>query len=142
MPPIVTNSLKDWLKASTSIKLSSDAAVVRIIYEGITPFQSLEDFDKKAIQSLIFIYRERFPAITADIAARITTEVEIPGAKFSSISAQKLIFTADAGKYYSSIGWVMPTMNMHYGNILVSFKIEWEGYIALKSEVAPKETTI
>ena len=142
MPPAVTNSFKAWLKASTNMKLSSDSAVTRITYEGITTFQSLEDFDKKAIQSLTSICKEKIPAITADAAAGIAAEVEIPGANISSISVQRLIVAADAAKYYNSIGRVMSTGNMHYGNILASFKIEWEAYVALKNEDAPKPPTI
>ena len=142
MPPTVTDSFKAWLKASTNIKLRSNAAVTRITYEGITTFQSLEDFDKKAIQSLTSICKERIPAITEDVAAEITTKVEIPGENIFSILVQQLIDAADAAKYYSSISWVMSTANMHYGNILASFKIEWEAYAALKAEEAPKAPAI
>ena len=36
----------------------------------------------------------------------------------------------------------MTTVNMHYGNILSTFKIEWEAYVALKKEDAPKPPAI
>ena len=49
MPPAVTASFKYWIKASTNMKLSSDATVIRITYEGITNFKYLDDFDKKRI---------------------------------------------------------------------------------------------
>ena len=48
IPPTVTTSFRSWLKANTNMKLSSDAAVLRITYEGITTFKSLNDFDKRA----------------------------------------------------------------------------------------------
>ena len=72
MPLTVTSSFKSWLKASTNIKLSSNSAVARITYERIMTFQSLEDFDKKAIQSLTSICKEKIPTTTADAAAGIT----------------------------------------------------------------------
>ena len=49
MPPVVTASFKQYLKSANNIKLSSDAAVNRIIYEGLTNYDSLTDFEKKSI---------------------------------------------------------------------------------------------
>jgi len=46
---IVTAAFKSWLKASTNVKLSSDASVNRVIHEGITYFNSLIDFDRDTI---------------------------------------------------------------------------------------------
>ena len=86
MPVIVTAAFKAWLKSSKSMKLSSDSAVKRLTCKGITTFKSLEDFDRKVIQSLPSIYKEEIPAITADIAAGITAENEVPGAIISPIS--------------------------------------------------------
>ena len=48
----VTQSFKAWLKASTNMKLSSDASVLRLTKEGITNFESLTDFDKKSMERL------------------------------------------------------------------------------------------
>ena len=142
MPPTVTNSFKAWLKASTNIKLSSNSAVKRLTYKGITTFQSLEDFDKKAIQSLTSVCTENIPAITEDVAAGIAAVVEIPGTNISSILVQCLIIAAKAVRNYISINRAMTTVYMHYGNILSIFKIEWEAYIVLKSEDAPKSPAI
>lgn len=49
---VVNNTFKNWLKAGTNMKLSSDASVTRITHEGITNFDSLADFDKKSIKCL------------------------------------------------------------------------------------------
>ena len=142
MPTTVISSFKAWLKASTNIKLSSDSAVTRITYEGTTTFQSLKDFDKKVIQSLTSICKERISAITADAATGIANEIEIPDANISLISVQQLIVAANTAKYYTSIVQIMSTANIHYGNTLASFKIEWEAYVALKAEGAPKVPAI
>ena len=66
MPPVVTASFKSWLKSNTNMKLSSDAAVTRITYEGITTYASLEDFDKKSIERLPSTCKELIPAILED----------------------------------------------------------------------------
>ena len=50
--PVPTQELKSWIKSNPNIRLSSDAAVTRIVSEGITTFASLLDFDKKSIQYL------------------------------------------------------------------------------------------
>ena len=59
MPPVVSVSFKQYLRSANSIKLSSDAAVTRIIYEGLTNFESLQDFDKKSIESLTSTCKEK-----------------------------------------------------------------------------------
>ena len=137
MPPIVSASFKQYLKSANNIKLSSDAAVNRIIYEGLTNFDSLTDFDKKSIESLTATCKERIPAITADAAAGITAEIAIAGANISSISIRRLIIAYYAAKYYTSIGRTMSTACMHYANVLADFKVDHEAYKALKEDDAP-----
>jgi len=100
MPPAVTASFKIWLKGNTNMKLSSDAAVLRITYEGITNFKSLDDFDKKSINSLPLICKGKIPEIVKDVAAGLTADPEILGANVSSISVRMFIVDADAAKYY------------------------------------------
>ena len=142
MPPIVSASFKQYLKSANNIKLSSDAAVNRIIYEGLTNFDSLTDFDKKSIESLTATCKERIPAITADAAAGITAEIEIADANISSISIRRLIIACHAAKYYTSIGRTMSTACMHYANVLADFKVDHEAYKALKDDDAPKAPSI
>ena len=142
MPVTVTAAFKQWLKSASNIKLSSDSAVTRITYEGLTNFDSLQDFDKKSIESLASTCRKEIPAITADLANGIAAEIEIPGANVSSISIRRLIVACSAAKFYNSVERTMTNANMHYGNVLQDFKVEYEAYIALKDEEAPKAPTV
>eukprot|EP00560_Eucampia_antarctica_P009874 CAMPEP_0197830928 /NCGR_PEP_ID=MMETSP1437-20131217/7536_1 /TAXON_ID=49252 ORGANISM="Eucampia antarctica, Strain CCMP1452" /NCGR_SAMPLE_ID=MMETSP1437 /ASSEMBLY_ACC=CAM_ASM_001096 /LENGTH=42 /DNA_ID= /DNA_START= /DNA_END= /DNA_ORIENTATION= len=41
MPPATSASFKAWRKGQNNMKLSSDAAVARVTYEGITNYNSL-----------------------------------------------------------------------------------------------------
>ena len=54
----------------------------------------------------------------------IAAENEIPGANISSISVQRLIVAMHAPEYYTAINRSMTIANMHYTNVLKSFKIE------------------
>ena len=138
MPPQSTASFKSWLKQSTNMKLSSDAAVNRILYEGITNYVSLLDFDTKSIQGLPAICIKTIPAIAADNANNIAAEPEVPEANISSISVRRLIVAVQASKYYDSIGRPMDSDNMHYNNVLSDFKIDWDTYVNLKSQDSPE----
>jgi len=134
---IISAAFKSWLKASTNMKLSSDASVNRVTLEGITDFNSLVDFDKQTIQYLPKVCKETIAAIIADPANNITAEVEVPGANVSSISVQRLLVAYKAAKYYDSIDRVMTTGNMHYMNVLVNFKLEYVAYEAMRKEDVP-----
>ncbi len=120
------------------MKLSSDAAVLRITYEGITNWVSLTDFDKKSIQSLPTICRQTIPAVTADPVNGIGAEAEVPGANISTISVQRLIIAVQAATYYTSIDRTIDVGMMNYANVLVNFKVEWEAYQMLRDEDEPK----
>ena len=134
----VSNAFRNWLKAGTNIKLSSDAAVTRITHEGITNFDSLADFDKKSIERLPQICKETIPAIEADVANAVEAEQVVNGANISSISVRRLITASNAVQYYQSINRVINPVNMHYNNVLLTFKIEWEAYTELRDTDAPK----
>ena len=62
------------------------------------------------------------------MANDVQAEAAVPGANVSSISVQRLIVAAIAARYYASIGRTMDASSMHYGNVLSTFKIEWEAY--------------
>ena len=132
MPPSASASFKSWLKSGPNIKLTSERAVNRILYEGITNYESLKDFDKKAIQNLPSVCKETIPAIAEDENADVLAEPEVPGANISSISVQRLIVAMNAAKYYAAIGRGMTAQNMHYVNVLSNFKVEYEAYLNLK----------
>ena len=138
MPPTTTAAFKSWLKSSPNAKLTSDRAVTRILYEGITNYESLLDFDRKAIQGLPSVCKETIPAIAGDPTTNAGAEPEVPGANISSISVQRLIVAVNATKYYDSIGRAMTAQNMHYTNVLSLFKVEYEAYASLKDEDEPK----
>ena len=99
MDPVVSETYKSWIKSASNIKLSSDAAVTRITHEGVTNFSSLQDFDKKSIESLPSTCKEKIPAVTADIANGISEELEIAGANISSNSIRRLIVASNAVKF-------------------------------------------
>ncbi len=102
MPPAVTAAFKSWLKGNTGMKLSSDASVNRINYEGITNYDSLLDLDTKSIQSLASICKESIPLIEADAQAGIEAELAVPGANINTITTRRLIIAMHAAKYYTS----------------------------------------
>ena len=66
-PPAVTASFKSWLKTNINMKISSDVDVLRITYEGITSFKSLNDFDKKSIEFLPLICKGKILEIVEDV---------------------------------------------------------------------------
>ena len=136
--PTTTQAFRAWLKSGTNIKLSSDAAVTRITHEGITNYESLLDFDKKSLQLLPSICKEKVLAIPEDAANNIAAEPEVSGANISTISIQRLIVASHAASYYHSISRAMTTANMHYSNVLMNFKVEWEAYQNLKEQDDPK----
>ena len=138
MPPTVTNAFRSWLKSNPNMKLSSDAAVTWITYEGITTYDSLLDFDKSSVESLPRTCKETIPAIAEDIANGIAAEAEVPGANISSISVRRLIVAVQAAKYYNSIGRAITAQNMHYMNVLANFKLEYEAYTSLEENDEPK----
>ena len=105
--------------------------------QGITNFESLTDFDKSSIEYLPRTCKERIPAITEDRAAGISAEVKVPAANVGNISVRRLITAMKAAKYYQYIDQMMTTANMHYTNVLSSFKIEEEAYSDLLKNTEP-----
>ena len=124
------------------MKLSPDAAVTRITYEGITNYDSLVDFDKKSIESLSSTYKDKIPETTEDIANGVTAEVEISGENVSLVSVCRLDVASNIAKYFTSIGKAMTSTNMHYIKVIFNFRIEREAYLKLKAEDNPKPPTI
>ncbi len=120
------------------MRLNSASAVNRVIAEGLVDYASLRDFDVKTIQNLPTVCKENIPAIQEDLPNNIAAEAEVPGANISSISVRRLTVAANAAWYYRLIGRTMTSANMHYENVLVDFKVEWDSYKALKDLDAPK----
>ena len=132
------STFRSWLKASTNMKLSSDASVLRLTHEGVTSYDTLVDFDKAAIKNLPRVCKGSIDAISADMSNNVQAEAAVPGANVSSISVQRLIVAANAARYYASISRKMDASSMQYGNVPSNFKIEWEAYEAIMSEDDPK----
>ena len=132
-----TAAFRNWLTSNPNMKLSSDAAVLRITHEGITNYESLLDFDKKSIQKLPITCRSGIPAIIADDPNGIAAEAAVPGANINSISVCRLIVASNAAKYYTWIGRNMTLATMHYTNVLSDFKVEWEDYEKLREADEP-----
>ena len=137
IPPVISASFQQYLKSANNMKLSSDAAVVQIIYKSLTNFENIQYFDKKSIESLTSTCEGKVPAITEGLVAGISVEQEIAGAEVSSISTQRLIIASFATTYHLVVGRTMTNANMYYGNVLKDFKVDWEAYMALKEEGAP-----
>ena len=138
MSPATTPAFRLYLKSATNIKLNTDAAVTRILYEGITSFTSLGDFSPDSIKTMSRNCRETIPAVTADLAAGIAIdEPEVRGTSISTQSMVRLTVASNAVKYYTSVGRVPNAANLHYNNVLSTFRIEHEAYEKLQKEDAP-----
>ena len=133
-----TNAFKNWLKSNPNMRLNTASAITRVLAKGLMDFNSLHDFDKKSIQNLPTVCKESIPAIAEDRANNIAAEAPVNGANISSISVRRLIVSVQAAWYYKLIGRVMNTINIHYDNVLVSLKVEYESYAVLKELDAPK----
>ena len=132
-----TAAFRNWLKSNPNMKLSSDAAVLRITHEGVTNYESLLDFDEKSIQKLPVTCRSAIPAIVADPPNGIAAEAAVAGANINSISIRRLIVASNAVKYYTSIGRSITPASMHYTQVLSDFKVEWEDYKKLQEADEP-----
>ena len=138
MPPVASQQFRLYLKSTTNMKLNTDASVTRILYEGVTSFASLADFDASSIKALARNCRETIPAVTADPDAGIPAdEPEVRGTVISTQSMVRLTVACNAAKYYISIGRVPTVATLHYVNVLAQFKIEHEAYEKLQKEDAP-----
>jgi hypothetical protein len=117
MPPAVTPAFRLYLKSATNMKLNTDASVTRILYEGITSFASLGDFDADSIKTMARNCRETIPAVTADVAVGIAeNEPEVPGTTISTQSLVRLTVACNATKYYMSVGRTPTNATLHYNN--------------------------
>ena len=135
---LITNApFRSWLKGANNMKMSSDAAVLRIIHEGITNFLSLLDFDRDSIESLSKACARPITAIDEDLANLIAAEAAVPAANVSTISIRRLVIAVQAVKYYTNIGRTPDNTNMHYVNVLSNFKSDHEGYELLKKGDSP-----
>ena len=138
MPPVATAQFRLYLKGTTNMKMNTDAAVTRILYEGVTSFESLGDFDATSIKALAKNCRETIPAVALDRDAGILVdEPQVNGTVVSTQSMVRLTVACNATKYYLSVGRTPSLANLHYTNVLATFKVEYEAYEKLQKESAP-----
>ena len=120
------------------MKLISNASVIRVTHEGITSYDTLVYFDEAAIKNLPRVCKGYIDAIAADKSNNVQSEAAVPGANVSSVYVQRLIVATNAARYYDLIDRTMDASSMHYGNVLSTFKTEWEAYKSIMSEDDPK----
>ena len=138
MPPVTTAQFRLYLKSTPNMKLNTDAAVTRILYEGLTSFASLADFDASSIKALAKNCKETIPAVTADADAGIAVdEPQVLGTVVSTQSMVRLTIACNAVKYYIAVGRTPTPAILHYTNVLSTFKIEYEAYERLQKETSP-----
>ena len=78
------------------------------------------------------------PAVEADVPAGIIAEPAVPGTVISTVSMVRIAIACEqAVKYYVSTGRVPDAISMHYANVLVNFKVDYEAYKKLKKQDAP-----
>ena len=108
--------------------------MLRVTHEGITNFASLSNFDKKSIEKLPSVCKNKFLVIEADPTNSIASEASVTGANVSSNSVSRPIAAVNAAKYCGPIARVMNPKNMAYSSVLATFKIEYEAYLSIKDE--------
>lgn len=121
----------NYLKQNTNIGLSTDAAVARVAHEGLDAYDSLLDFDPKAIKSLQTACKETVPAIIAADGQTVVTAA-IPGVHLPMRSILRLVEAVYAAKYYNSIGRSLNVRSLHFDNVLSDYLLERKAYDALK----------
>ena len=97
---MVTTSatFRSWIKASTNMKLISNASVIRVTHEGITSYDTLVYFDEAAIKNLPRVCKGYIDAIAADKSNNVQSEAAVPGANVSSVYVQRLIVATNAAR--------------------------------------------
>ena len=98
------------------MKLSSDASMLRITYEGITKFQSFMYFDRDSIESLSKACSKDIDAIVADAPNGIAAQNAVSGTNISTISNRRLFVATHDVKYYTTIRQTPDFDNMNYVN--------------------------
>ena len=138
MPPNTTAAFRLFLKSNPNMRLMSDAAVVRVTYEGVTSYESLADFDKDSLKELARNCRTTIPAVVEDADAGIGAEPEVQGTVISTQSLVRLQVACKAVKYYISVGRTPDGDSLHYANVLQHFKLADEAYEQLKDQDSPE----
>ena len=118
MPIVTKNQYHLWLKSAANMRLSSDASVLRITYEGLTKFQSFMDFDWNSIESLSKACSKDIDGIINYVPNGIAAKNAVQGTSISTILILQLVIATNSVKYYIAIGKTPYFDNMHYVNVL------------------------
>ena len=97
--PTTNATSRNWLKESNNIRLSTDSAALRIIYEGITDFNSFLDFDRESIEALPRASSRNIDAVMDDLANSMVAEPAVPGENINSLAVRRLVVAMRASKY-------------------------------------------
>ena len=138
MPIVTKNQYHLWLKSAANMRLSSDASVLRITYEGLTKFQSFMDFDWNSIESLSKACSKDIDGIINYVPNGIAAKNNVTATSTSTISIQKLFFDTNDVKYYTAIGQMPDFENMHYVNVIGEFKTDYYVYSLKKKKTLHK----
>ena len=96
MPPITTDAFKLFLQSADCMKLNTKLAVNRVLYEGITHFESLADFVKESLKALSKKCIQDIPKINADLDAGVEVEPAVKDTNISTISGVRLLTASNA----------------------------------------------
>ena len=104
MPIVTNNQYRLWLKITVNMKLSSNASVLSITYEGLTNFQYFIDFNHDSIKSLLKACIKDIDSIVSDVPNWIFSKNAVLEKSISKISTRQLVVTTNTVKYYITIG--------------------------------------
>ena len=119
------------------MKLNTKLAVNRVLYEGITDFESLADFDKEILKALSKNCTQDIPKINADPDAGVEAEPAVKGVNISTITGVRLLTALNAVKYYKLVGTTPDPVNMSYKNVSSKFQVGYDHFEKLKKKDAP-----
>ena len=122
---MTNNQYRSRMKGAVNMKLSLDASVLRITYEGLIKFLYFTYFHHNSIYSLSKSCSKNIDAIVDDATNGIAAKNAVLGTNISTISICRLVVAKNAVKYFTAIGRTPNVDNMHYVNVLGYFKTEY-----------------
>jgi len=93
-------TFRNWIKEGRNIKLSTDSAILCLIHEGITDFNSLLDFDRDSIEALPRACSKSIDAVAVDVANSVISEPAVYRANINSLAVRRIFVAMRAIKYY------------------------------------------
>ena len=135
MPIVTNNKYHPWLKSAANIKLSSNAFMLKITYEGPTNFQSFMNFDHNSIESLLKACSKNIDAIFSDVPNGIAAKNAVPGKNITTISIRQLFVATNSVKYYTEIRQTPNFDNTNYVNVIGEINTDYDAYALLKKNI-------